>query len=73
MFLFLNLDMVPKNSTPGGLAYILQSKWEEIIVIKTEREQIHFLSDVLVALASLDLRSDLRSDRNAPITYYESS
>ena len=65
--------MVPRNSTPGGLAYILRSKWEEIIVIKTERKQIHFLSDVLVAVASLDLRSDLRSDRNALITDYESS
>ena len=22
LFLFLNLDMVPRNSTPGGFAYI---------------------------------------------------
>ena len=27
-----------------------------MIVIKTERTQIHFLSDVLVAVASLDLK-----------------
>ena len=32
------------------------TKWAEIIAIKTERTQIHFLSDVLVAVASLDLK-----------------
>ena len=53
--LFLNLDMVPRNSSPGGFAYIGQSKSVGIIAIKTERTQIHFLSDVLVAVASLDL------------------
>ena len=31
------------------------SGWEGIISIKTERTQIHFLSDVLIAVASLDL------------------
>ena len=40
--MFLDLDMVPWNSTSG------------IIAIKTERTQIHFLSDVLVAVTSLD-------------------
>ena len=34
----------------------LTSKWVGIIAIKTERTQIHFLSDVLVAVASLDLK-----------------
>ena len=48
--------MVPRNSTPGGFAYIWQSKWVEIIAIKNERTQIHFLSDVLIAVASLDLK-----------------
>ena len=48
--------MVPRNSTPGGFAYIWQSKWIAIIAIKTERTQIHFLSDVFVAAASLDLK-----------------
>ena len=43
--------MVPRNSTPGGFACIWQSKWVGIIAIKTERTQIHFLSDVLVAVA----------------------
>ena len=47
--------MVPRNSTPGGFAYIRQSK-RVMIAIKTERTQIHFLSDVLVAVASLDLK-----------------
>ena len=55
-FLFLYSDMVPRNSTPGGFAYIWQSKWGGIISIKTERKQIHFLSDILIAVASLDLK-----------------
>ena len=55
LFLFLYLDMVPRNSTPGGFAYIWQNKWVGIIAIKTERTQIHLLSDVLVAVGSLDL------------------
>ena len=35
----------------------LTSTWVGIIAIMTERTQIHFLSYVLVAVASLDLRS----------------
>ena len=56
LFLSLNLDMVPRNSTPGGFAYIWQSKWIGIIAIKTERTQIYFLSDSFIAAASLDLK-----------------
>ena len=52
----LYLDRVPRNSAPGGLAYIWKSKWVGIITVKTERMQIHFLSDVLIAVASLDLK-----------------
>ena len=48
--------MVPRNSAPGGFAYIWQSKWVGIIAIKNERTQIHFLSDVLIAVAALDLK-----------------
>ena len=48
--------MVPWNSVLGGFAYIWQSKWLGIIGIKTKRTRIHFLSDVLVAVASLDLK-----------------
>ena len=50
--------MVNGNSSSGGFAYISQSKWIGIIAIyiKTEGTQIHFLSDVLVAAAWLDLK-----------------
>ena len=53
---FPSLNMVLWNSAPGGFAYIWQSKWLGIIAITTERTQIRFLSDVLVAVASLDLK-----------------
>ena len=52
--------MVPKNSIPGGFAYIWQSKWVGRIAIKTQRTEIHFLSHVLVAVASLDLKVPFR-------------
>ena len=42
--------MVPWNSASGGFAYIWQSKCIGIIAIKTEGTDIHFLSDVLVAV-----------------------
>ena len=48
--------MVPRNTTSRAFAYIWQSKWVPIIAIKTERTQIHFFSDVLIAVASLDLK-----------------
>ena len=37
-------------------AYIWQSKKVGIIAIKTGKKQIHFLSDVVVAVASLNLK-----------------
>ena len=46
--------MVPWNSR--GFVYIWQSMLVGIIGIKTERTQSHFLSDVLVVVASLDLK-----------------
>ena len=46
--------MVPRNSTPGGFAYIWESEWVGIIAMKTETTQIHFVSDVLIAVAPLD-------------------
>ena len=55
-YCLLFLDMVPRNSTPGGFASVWQNEWVGIIAIKTERTQIHFLSDVLIAVASLDLK-----------------
>ena len=48
--------MVPRNLTPGGFAYNGQSKWVGIIAIKTARTRVHFLSDALIAVASLDLK-----------------
>ena len=56
--------MVPGNSAPGWFAYIRQSKWVGIIAIKTERTQIHFLSDVLITVASLDLKVPILSYKN---------
>ena len=46
----------PWNSNSGGVADIWQSKWVGIIAIKAEGTQIDFLSDILVAVASLDLK-----------------
>ena len=56
LFLFLNLHIVPRNS----------SKWVGITAIKTERTPIHFLSDVLVAVPSLDLKVPTNSKSNEP-------
>jgi len=52
--LFLHLDMVLRNSTLGGFAYIWQSKWVGIIAIKTERTQIHIWSDVFAVVELWD-------------------
>ena len=60
------MNLVPWNSASGEFAYNWQSKWVGIIGIKTERTQIHFLSDVLTAVASLDLKvpnSELKQRR----------
>ena len=57
--LFLKLDMAPWNSTSGEFAYSWQSTWIGIIAIKTERTQVHFLSGVLVAVASFDLKAPI--------------
>ena len=57
--------MVTWNSSSGGFDYNWQSKWVGIITIKTERTQIHFLSDVLVAVASLDLKVSILVNHNA--------
>ena len=63
-FLFLSLNMVTWNSASGAFTYIWQSKWVGIIAVKTKRTQIHFLSDVVVAVVSLDLKvPNIVSDR----------
>ena len=56
--LFLNLAMVASNSTPGGL-HLTRGKSVGIIPrnnSNSERTQIHFLRDVLVTVASLDVK-----------------
>ena len=50
------LEYGPSELIPGRFAYVSQSKWVGIIAIKTERAQILFLSNVLVAVALLDLK-----------------
>ena len=49
--------MVTWNSALGGFVYIWQGKRVGIIAVKTKRTQIHFSSDVLVAVASWILKS----------------
>ena len=56
LFLCLNLDMVPRTPTSEEFVYIWQSKWVWIIAIATEKTQIPFLNDVVVAVTSLDLK-----------------
>ena len=51
----------------GYCAYILQIKWVEIIAIKTERTQIHLLSDVFAAIASLDLKVSISKQNDAQL------
>ena len=50
------LEYGPLKFSFRRVAYNCQSKRVGIIAIKTEKTQIHFLSDVLVAVASLDLK-----------------
>ena len=50
-FLFLNFkSMVLRNSAQKEFACIWQSKRDGVIAIEIERTQIHFLSDVFVAV-----------------------
>ena len=41
--------------------------WVGIIAIKTERTQIHFLSDILIVVASLDLKVPISSKLPVPL------
>ena len=50
-FLFMNLDMVDRNSAPEEFACIWQSKRVGIITIETEKMWIHFSWDVFVAVS----------------------
>ena len=50
-FLFLKLDTVFRNLSPGDFAYIWQSKWVGTVAMKIEWTRIHFLGDVFAAVA----------------------
>ena len=50
-FLFLNLNMVLRNSAQKEFACIWRSKWVEVIAIEIKRTQIPFLRDFFVAVA----------------------
>ena len=45
------LNMVLRNSTQKEFACLWRSKWVGVIAIEIERTQIHFLSDLFVAVA----------------------
>ena len=57
------------NSRRVRLPYIWQSKWVGIIAIKTERTQIHFLSDLLIAVALLNLKVSIISIMLSSVSY----
>ena len=48
-FLFLNLDIFLKNSTPREFASYRQSEHVGIIALRFQRTRIHFLCDVFAA------------------------
>ena len=48
-FLFLNLNKILKNSTPGKVAYLWHIERVQIEVIMFERTQILFFTNVFTA------------------------
>ena len=58
-FLFMNLDMVDRNSAPEEFACIWQSERVGIITIKTKKMRIHFSCDVFVAVSCRDILNSL--------------
>ena len=57
--LFMNLDMVDRNSAPEEFACIWQSKRVGIITIETEKMWIHFSCDVFVAVSCRGILNSL--------------
>ena len=49
IFLFLNLNKILKNSTPGEIAYIWQIERVQIDAIKFEKTQIEFFQRLFTA------------------------
>ena len=68
--LFRNLNVVLRNSAPGGFAYIWQREWVGIIVIRSERTQIHFWSDIFTAVASLDCKVPCAEKRKHSFPFF---
>ena len=50
-FLFMNLDMVDRNSAQEEFACIWQSKWVGVITIETEKIWVHSSCDVFVVVS----------------------
>ena len=50
-FLFMNLEMVERNSIPEEFACIWQSKWVGIITMETEKMWVHSSCDVFVVVS----------------------
>ena len=56
-FLFQNLSVVPKKSTPGKFAYILHFQGTGTSVRKFEKTPSHFKSDFFAAVAVVDAKA----------------
>ena len=56
-FLFQNLSVVPKKSTPGKFAYILHFQGTGTSVRQFEKTRIHFKSDFFAAVAVVDAKA----------------
>ena len=54
-FLYLNMDIALKNSTPGKDAYIWRIERFQIDAIKFEKTQIHFFGDVFTTVVVVTL------------------
>ena len=48
--LFLSLDKLLTNSTPGNIAYIWQIEQVQMKAVKVARMQIHFFRDVFTTV-----------------------
>ena len=67
-FLFQNLSVVPKKSTPKKFAYIWHFQGIGISVIQFEKTQIQFKDDFFAAVAVFDAKApSYRTLREAPV------
>ena len=56
---FMNLDMVDRNSAPEDFACIWQSEWVGIITIETEKIWVHSSCDVFVVVSCRGILNSL--------------